>query len=144
MILQALDDGAIAAVVLLFFSHIAPRFGAGNFILDVDEPHLFGKSITRREAHLVGALLHVLISMAFAGLYAYGVKFGLISDFGILPILGWSVVMTIFIGGVILPLEGHGIFGVKEDSWFPVDLLLTNVMWGILFWWLVTLWPISF
>lgn len=140
MILTALAAGAIAGALLLFFSHVAPMFGAGNFLRDIDEPHVFGTSITRREAHLIGALLHILISAAFGGLFALFVEAGVFSDIGLLSLLGWSVVMTVFVGGVVMPLEGHGIFGVKEDAWFPVDLFVTNVFWAILFWGMMRMW----
>ena len=137
MILLALVGGAMSGVILLFFSHVAPRFGAGNFIRDLDEPRAFGKELTRREAHLLGALLHLLTSIVAAGTFAVLVAQFVFSGFGLLPLLGCGMVMTLVIGGVLLPLEGHGLFGFKEDPWFPVDLFLTNVLWSVLFWWIM-------
>jgi hypothetical protein len=142
MILLALAAGAISGAVILFFSHVAPVFGAGNFIRDIDKPRLFGKTITHREAHMVGVLTHLFISMGAGGLFAYLVSIGIFPGFGLLSLLGWSVVLTIIVGGVILPFEGHGLFGVDEDVWFPVDLFLTNAAWAILFWWFIRLWPL--
>ena len=137
MILLAFVGGAMTGAILLFLSHIAPRFGAGNFIRDLDEPRVFGKILTRREAHLLGALLHLLMSIAAAVSFAYLVARSVFPGFGLLSLLGWGVVLTIVIGGIILPLEGHGLFGVKEDAWFPIDLFLMNVLWSVLFWWLM-------
>lgn len=127
----------MSGVILLFLSHVAPRFGAGNFIRDLDEPRIFGKILTRREAHLLGALLQLFISMGSGVAFAYLVSRSVFPGFGLFSLLGWSVLMSLFIGGIILPLEGHGVFGVKEDAWFPVDLFLTNVVWSVLFWWMM-------
>lgn len=142
MIIAALAFGTLAGAILLFLSHIAPSLGAGNFIRDIDEPHAFGRDITHREAHFLGALIHLTLSGIFGGLFAYLVTVGVFADFSILSLLGWALITALFLGGVVLPLEGHGIFGVKEDAWFPVDLVLTSVGWAVLFWVFMHLWPI--
>jgi len=141
MILEASAAGALSGAILLFFSHIAPAIGAKNFIRDLDRPRFFGKGISNREAHLIGALVHMLVSAVSGGVFGYLVLTGGIFDFDLFSIFGWSAIVALFIGGVILPLEGHGIFGTKEDAWFPVDLLLTQVIWGILFWWVMGVFP---
>lgn len=141
MLFSAFTSGVIAGAILAFLSHIAPLFGAKNFIRDLDQPRLFGRNVTRREAHFVGLFVHLMLSGLFALIYAGLVQYDILSGFQLLPLLGWSVVLYLFMGGIILPLEGHGLFGVKEDSWFPVDLFLTNAAWAILFWWMMQLWP---
>ncbi len=143
MILIALASGTIAGVIMLLFSHLAPVFGAGNFVRDIDQPRLFRRTVTRREGHFVGILVHILLSAIFGGGYAYLAELGIFPGYHLLSILGWSVVLTVFVGGVLLPIEGHGIFGVKEDAWFPVDLFLTTIGWGVLFWWIVRLWVVA-
>lgn len=140
MVLTGLAAGAISGAILLFLSHVAPAVGAGNFIRDTDRPHLFGKALSRREAHLLGILFHASLSTVFGGAYAYLVGLGLFADFGILSIMGWGLILSVFMGGVVLPLEGHGVFGVKEDAWFPVDLFLTNLGWAVLFWFIIRIW----
>lgn len=139
-ILPALAAGASAGGILLFLSHIAPRFGAGNFIRDIDRPLLFGKTITRREAHFVGMFAHLVISSVFGGAFAWLVDAGVVRGFEAVPLLVWSLVVTLLVGGVLMPLEGHGLFGLKEDPWFPVDLVVTNILWAVLFGWLMHLW----
>ncbi len=141
MAILGLAAGAIAGAIMLFLAHLAPLFGAGNFVHDLDEPHLFRREISRREAHLVGVLVHVLMTAAFGGLYAYFVEAGIFPDFSLLPVLGWGFLVTLFMGGVVMPIEGHGAFGVREDAWFPVDLLLTHAGWAVVFWWIIRLWP---
>jgi hypothetical protein len=139
-VIAALGAGAAAGGVLLFLSHIAPRFGAGNFVRDIDKPVLLGRSVTRREAHFVGMLVFLVMSSVFGAGFAVLADQGLVSGFDMLPIFAWGMALATLNGLVILPLEGHGIFGVKEDSWFPVDLVITHILWAVLFWWLMRLW----
>ncbi|MSR84875.1 hypothetical protein EXS71_00295 [Candidatus Uhrbacteria bacterium] len=142
MILIAGYAGLAAGVILLFLAHVAPRFGAGNFIREIDQPTAFGRKISHREAHLIGILIHLLVSL-FAGLvFAWLVDQRLVSGFHFLPVLGWSVILTFVFGLIIMPLEGHGIFGVKHDAWFPVDLFLTSILWGLIFFALMRVWGV--
>ncbi len=141
MIIAGLVTGAIIGAIIIFISHVAPYFGAGDFVRDLDQPHLFGKKISGREGHLLGILIFSLVSCFFGGLYAYLVGQNVFTDFNFVSVLGWGFLMALFFGGVIMPLEGHGVFGVKEDAWYPVDLILANLIWGLLYWWLIKLWP---
>jgi len=143
MILTAAFAGILAGAIVLLLSHLAPLVGGGNFVRDIDKPHVFGREVMHREAHLLGILLHVLVSGWFGAIFAWLVRVGIFQNFDFVSIIGWGVVLSVFVGGVVLPLEGHGVFGVKEDSWFPVDLFLTNIGWSILFWWILRLWLIG-
>ncbi len=124
---------------MLFLSHLAPYFKAGNFVRDLDQPVLLGRKVTRREAHLVGIFVFLILSTVFGGLFGLLVQTGVAAGFQFLPIILWSLVLTLVYGGVILPLEGHGFFGLKEDAWFPVDLVITDFLWAILFWQIASL-----
>lgn len=139
LILSAMGAGLCAGAVILFLSHIAPHFGAGNFVRDLDQPVLFGKHITKREAHFVGILVYLVLSLLFGGLFGFLVSLGIL-QIHFLSIIGWSVILALIYGGIVLPLEGHGLFGVKEDPWFPVDLFLSYLLWAVIFWWLMRLW----
>ncbi len=141
MLAIALAAGALSGAILLFLSHIAPRLGAGNFIRDLDQPHVFGRALSPREAHVLGALVHICISALFGLGYGILVQAQVFPGFEFFSLLGWSLVMSLFVGGIVLPLEGHGIFGVREDAWFPVDLILTNAFWAVLFWLILQWWP---
>lgn len=140
MLFFGLASGIIAGSILLLVAHMAPYFGAENVIQDIDRPTLFGNALTRRESHLLGALVHLAASALFGLEYAFLVQMRVFDDVSLISILGWGVVFALFVGGVLLPLEGHGLFGVKEDAWFPVDLFLTSVLWSVVFWWLMKLW----
>lgn len=138
--LPSIAAGISAGAIMLLFSHVAPYIGAGNFIRDTDEPRLFGREVTHREAHIVGMLVHLLVSGVWGGGYMVLVAYGIVSGYALLPILAWGGILYVVMGGIILPLEGHGLFGFKEDKWFPIDVALTNVCWAILYWWLMHLW----
>lgn len=131
--------GVAAGAILLFLSHIAPRFAAQNFIQELGPSTIFGHTLSRREAHLMGILVHLILSLIYGALFAFGVERGWAS-FTILPILGWSVILLLFTGLIVMPLEGHGWFGLKHDAWFAVDALLTNLLWGVMYFVLIKLW----
>lgn len=132
--------GIAAGAILTVLSHLAPFVGAGNVIRDLDEPRVFGKKITQREAHMIGILVHLLFSLTNGALFAWFVSLGWVSGFHLLPILGWSFACLLVQGGIVMPLEGHGFFGMKHDAWFPVDVFLTNMIWGFLYLFLIPLW----
>lgn len=132
--------GGCAGVILAFLSHVAPRFGAGNFIQDNAHPHLFGKPISRREAHLVGLLAHLILSVLFGFIFAFFVELGWFSGFAYVPMLAFVLGLTLLTSLIIMPLEGHGLFGRKHDAWFLADALITNLLWGNVFLVLLHLW----
>lgn len=140
MIIAGLITGIVAGTILLFLSYLAPYIGAGNFLRETKNSRIGGKVISQREGQYIGILVHIVSSAFFGALYAACVAFGIISDFSFVHLIEWSGVMTLVVGGIIMPLEGHGVFGIKEDAWFSVDLYITNVLWCILYWWLIPPW----
>jgi hypothetical protein len=135
--------GFAAGAIMTFLSHIAPRFGAGNFIRDIDQPKVFGRDISRREAHLLGILVHLCLSLVFGVIYAYLIEIEIVSGFDWLSITFYSVVLAFFTGLIIMPIEGHGLFGRKHDPWFMIDVILTNLFWGLIYWSLAGLWMVA-
>jgi uncharacterized membrane protein YagU involved in acid resistance len=113
---------------------------AGNYIRELQEPSLFGRKLTRREAHLLGLFLHLIFSTVFGLLFAFVVAREWVSGFHLWPLLVYSFIIWIFVGLVIMPLQGDGIFGREHDAWFPVDALLTNVFWALLYFVFIRLW----
>jgi len=144
---QLLLTGAVAGIsagaIMIFLSHIAPRLGAGNYIRDIDNPQLFGRGISRRESHLLGVLVHLCLSILFGIGYAALVDNNLVTGFSFWPIVLYSLAVSLFVGIFVMPVEGHGFFGMKHDRWFMIDILLTNVFWGLLYFGLVRLWMVA-
>lgn len=132
--------GGAAGAILTLLAHIAPRFGAGNFIRDLDDPQIFGRAISHREAHFIGILVHLIACILSGSLFALGVERAWFSGFQVLPMLGWSVFILLLSSCIIMPLEGHGFFGRKHDAWFVIDAFVTNLLWGGLYLVLIRLW----
>lgn len=122
-----------AGAILLFIAHVAPRIGAGAFVRDVDELRVFGRMYSRREGHLIGVFLHLALSFVFGGIFAIAVDQGVFPGYSTAPLALYAIVLTVFMGGVVMPIEGHGLFGIREDAWFPVDLAFTNILWVAVF-----------
>lgn len=125
--------GIIAAGVMILLSHLAPYVGAGSFVKDIDVIRCFGRTCTRRESHIIGVMVHIALYLACGLVYGALVAQGILSGFSALPLGAYALIVTVFMGGVVMPLEGHGLFGWREDHWFAADLLIMNAVWAILF-----------
>jgi hypothetical protein len=124
--------GVAAGGMMILLSHLVLRVDMAQGARDLDRLRLFGKEYSRRESHVIGIIIHAL-------LYGVaGVAFGSLVQAGMLAhdlpgAVMFIIVLTLAFGGIIMPLEGHGIFGSREDSWFALDLLIANAVWVILF-----------
>lgn len=132
--------GGSAGAVMTFLAHVAPAFGAGNFIKDLDRPQVFGKELSRREAHLLGILVHLCLSILFGLGFGYAVTMHWFSGFHLIPLFVYSIIVTIVTGVAVMPLEGQGFLGLKHDPWFIIDALLTNIGWALLVYLIAGLW----
>lgn len=123
--------GIVASVLILILSHLASWFGV-EMSFDPDRARFFGMRLSKRESHVAGMIIHVLLYAAFGMIFGAFVMNGVFA-FRLWPLMIYAFAVTIFLGGVIAPLEGHGPFGWKEDHWFGADLLIMNVVWVSLF-----------
>ena len=142
-ILAGVYAGIGAGAILTFLSYVAPHFGAGSYVRDLDPPTISGRKLSKRETQIAGLLIHLGLSSFFGAGYAAGVEYRLFPDFLLLPILGWGLVMSLAVGLIVMPLEGHGFFGRKHDAWFMVDAVITNTLWALLFFALIRIWVIG-
>ena len=124
--------GLAAGTVLAFFSHLAPYLRPGDAREQGSGPHLFGHALSQREAHLLGLLIQLALATAFGAAYGWFLQLGWVGSFGILPLLLWSFALAFTTGAIVMPLNGHGLFGHKRDVWFFVNLLITNGIWALL------------
>jgi len=129
--------------ILTFLSYVAPHFGAGSYVRDLDPPTISGRKLSKRETQIAGLLIHLGLSSFFGAGYAACVEYQLVPNFSLLPILGWGIVMSLLAGLIVMPLEGHGLFGRKHDAWFMVDAIITNTLWAFLFFALIRIWVIG-
>ncbi len=141
LLIGAVSGGAAGAIVT-FLAHIAPAFGAGNFIQDMDRPQVFGRDLSRREAHLLGILVHLCLSILFGIGFGFAVQQHWFDGFNLIPLFVYSIIITVVTGVAIMPWEGQGFLGRKHDPWFIVDALLTNLGWAVLVYLIAHLWSV--
>jgi hypothetical protein len=123
--------GIVASGLIIFLSHFASWFGV-EMSFDPDRARFLGRYVSKRESHTVGIVVHALLYAAFGMMFG-ALVMNAVATFEPFPLAIYALGVTCFLGGVIAPLEGHGIFGWKEDHWFGADLLLMNVVWAALF-----------
>lgn len=133
MVLFGAIAGIVAGAVMILLSHLASRYVAAAYAKDTDIIVCFGRRCTRRESHVIGITVHVILYMFFGLLYAVLVTQGVMDGFRALPLFIYALLVTLVMGGIFLPLEGHGLFGMREDKWFIIDLALANLGWMILY-----------
>lgn len=143
LIIIGASAGMAAGALQLFLSYVAPAFGAGNFIAEAPEPIVLGKKLSRRETQLVAVLLHLVTTAIFGALYALAVNYGWITDFSLIGIAAWSVILSLLAGLIFMPLEGHGLFGRRHDAWFFADSLISHLFWGLAYFGILQLWIVQ-
>lgn len=125
--------GIVASGVLVLLSAIVPRWFVSEAVHELEVFRFGSKALSKKSSRLVGVLVHFIFSMFFGILFGAGMTVGIfqlnLASMGI-----FSIIMTLILGGIILPLEGHGLFGWREDHWIPVDLFAMNVLWIFIFW----------
>lgn len=125
--------GIATSGLLMLLSAIIPRFFIAKVELRLDSIRFGTKQLSKRESSVLGILFHLILSFFFGVIFGACAVAGMLSQ-GFLSFVIYWLFMSIVLGGVILPLEGHGFFGWKEDHWISVDLLAMNVLWVLIFW----------
>jgi hypothetical protein len=125
--------GVVASCVLMLFSVVIPRWFVSDAVQHVDVFRFGNRVFSKTESRLFGILVYFIFSLFFGVLFGVGMDFHVLDvDFYSLGV--YFVVISLILGGIVLPLEGHGLFGWKEDHWIPVDLLAMNAIWIFIFW----------
>lgn len=125
--------GVFTSGVLLLFSVIVPRWLVSKAVHELEVFRPGAGRMSKKESMLFGMVVHLIFSLFFGVLFGAAVMTGILSVNAV-SMLIYFFVMSLFLGGVVLPLEGHGLFGWKEDHWIPVDLLAMNALWILIFW----------
>lgn len=132
--------GLASGAVIAVFSYIAPMISAGNFISRTEKSHIFGYSLTHREAAFLGLFVYLVFSMFIGWGYAYAVHIGWLPDFHFWTLCVCSSVAWVLVGLILVPFLGGGWFGIKHDIWMPIDALLSHILWVLMYWQLVRMW----
>jgi hypothetical protein len=115
----------------------APR----NIPLLIDVKTFWGKRLTRGEIFWFGLFIHLLIAALFGVLYEYLVLTSMVSPYTLGGLLAYAFCFYLFIGGVIFPIVGLGLFGRKEGKTVWYELLITHHLLGFFVWLAILLFP---
>ena len=109
--------GIVASGVLVLLSAIVPRWFVSEAVHELEVFRFGSKTLSKKGSRLVGILVHFIFSLFFGILFGAGMTIGFfqlnLASMGTL-----SIIMTLILGGIILPLEGHGLFGWREAGEF--------------------------
>lgn len=125
--------GVVTSVAMMIVSAFIPRWFVSKAEHQLDVVRLRGRIFSKQESSILGVLLHIVFSLFFGVVFGVGMSFGIFS-LQISSMAVYFVAMSLVLGGIVLPIEGHGLFGWREDHWIPVDLLAMNVLWIFIFW----------
>jgi len=136
----SLVAGVITAVPG-FLSELEKR-APKNIPLLIDIKTFWGKKLTPGEIFILGLSIHLLIAALFGALYEYLALSGFVAfPYQILSLLGYAFCFYLFIGGIILPVVGLGLFGRKEGKTVWYELLITHHLLGFFVWLAVAIFP---
>jgi hypothetical protein len=123
--------GTAGGAVLIFLSFLLPHLGLiQHSRLEADPGHIH--HLPRREANILSVAVHLVLFGILGMILGICVRAGVAST-SIGSVLGAGTIVTLIFGGIILPIEGSGVFGWKEDHWLGIDLFVMNVIWVVLF-----------
>jgi hypothetical protein len=125
--------GVTASCVLILFSFLLPRWFVSTAVHQIDAFRFGDRIFSKKESQTLGVFIHLIFSMFFGALFGVGMNMG-IFDVGLLSMTIYLVIISLILGGIVLPVEGHGLFGWREDHWIPVDLIAMNTVWIFIFW----------
>lgn len=135
----SLTAGIITAIPG-FFSELGNK-GPKNIPLLVDVKTFWGHRLTRGEVFWFGLFIHLLMAALFGALYELIAVKSLVKPYELDNLLLYSSLFYLFVGGVIFPLVGAGLFGRKEGKTVWYELLIVHHLFGLFVWLQVFLFP---
>lgn len=128
---------AIPAIVL----EIKAGEGPSDAPLIVDARRIFGRKLKRREAFLVGLLLHILFGFLFGLIYVVFVLRGWLfvthAPYTFLSFIVYALLSWLVAGLVIYPTLGMGLFARREGNRVWLETIASHLLLGIALWLLV-------
>lgn len=115
--------------------------GPSDAPLIVDARHIFGRNLKRREAFLVGLLIHVVFGFLFGLIYVVFVLRGWLfvthAPYTFLSLIVYAVLSWIVAGVLIYPALGMGLFARREGKDVWMETVASHLILGIALWLLV-------
>lgn len=101
----------------------------------MDITTFWGVKLTREQTLFWSIAVHLVTSALFGALIPFFVSVGALSPLYVFgEIIMFSFAFFLITGCVIFPIVGFGFFGKKEGEFVWLELLLTNLLYGTLFW----------
>lgn len=139
MFLSAVVGIIIALPAIVF--EIARR--GKNLPLLVDVHACWGRVCTAEETFILSLFTHILVSIAFGGVYMFLVLSGWgFHDFRLRTLMPYAIGFWLLVGLVIFPLVRLGFFGQREGKWAWLELLISILFETIGFWLALDLFPV--
>jgi hypothetical protein len=135
----ALVAGLITAVPG-FISELAKK-GPKNIPLLIDVKTFWGHKLTRGEVFWFGLFIHLLMAALFGALYELIVVKAFVRPYHLDNLFAYASCFYLFVGGVIFPVVGAGLFGRKEGKTVWYELLIVHHLFAFFVWLGIYLFP---
>ncbi|MBM5789573.1 DUF2938 family protein [Candidatus Parcubacteria bacterium] len=139
--------GSLGALVALLFAipaivlEVKRGVGPSDAPLIVDARQIFGRQLKRREAFLVGLLIHILFGFLFGLLYVVfvlrGWLFNTHAPYTLVSLIVYALLSWMVAGLVIYPALGMGLFARREGKDVWIETIVSHLLLGIALWLLV-------
>jgi hypothetical protein len=135
----ALAAGLITAVPG-FLSELGKK-APKDIPLLIDVRTFWGHKLTRGEVFWFGLFIHLLMAALFGALYELIVVKSFVHPYELDNLAVYASFFWLFVGGVIFPIVGLGLFGKKEGKWVWFELLVVHHLFALFVWLQVALFP---
>lgn len=139
-IFLSLVAGIITAVPA-FLSEIGKR-PPKDIPLLVDIKSFWGRKLSNGEVFWLGLFIHLVLAALFGAMYELIVVKSLVDPYHINNLVIYATFFWLFVGGVVFPVVGLGLFGKKEGKWVWLELLVVQYLLAFFIWLGVFLFPV--
>lgn len=108
-----------------------------NIPLLIDVRTFWGHQLTRGEVFLFGFFIHLLMAALFGALYELIAVKSFVRPYHLDNLMLYATFFWVFVGGVIFPIVGLGLFGKKRASGFGSNfwsfIIFLQFLFGLVF-----------
>lgn len=135
-VVNAMFLSAVVGVIIAIPSVISEFTRRGkNLPILMDVRACWGKTCSAEEVFVFSLFTHLILAIAFGGLYMFLALVGWqFHDFELLSILEYALYFWFFVGVIILPAVRLGFFGRREGRVVWLELLISYALQGFGFW----------